>query len=214
MHPIFEKYKSILVIAAACIGVIVLFLLKFPGSEAKEKIIPEVPAQVEEEAEGAELNEESEQKQQGDIEGEDSVFVDVKGSVKKPGLYKVKRGERLKFVIDRAGGFTAEADVKLINLAVKVTDEMLIYVPEMGEVQSEIPVIQGEQGGSDETKINLNSATLEEFETLPGIGPAKAATFVQYRDENGPFNKIEDIKNISGIGDKTFEKLKDYIFVQ
>jgi competence protein ComEA len=214
MHPIFEKYKSILVIAAACIGVIVLFLLKFPGSEAKEKIIPEVPAQVEEEAEGAELNEESEQKQQGDIEGEDSVFVDVKGSVKKPGLYKVKRGERLKFVIDRAGGFTAEADVKLINLAVKVTDEMLIYVPEIGEVQSEIPVIQGEQGGSDETKINLNSATLEEFETLPGIGPAKAATFVQYRDENGPFNKIEDIKNISGIGDKTFEKLKDYIFVQ
>ncbi|MEG9297211.1 helix-hairpin-helix domain-containing protein [Mangrovibacillus sp. Mu-81] len=214
MHPIFEKYKSILVIAAACIGVIVLFLLKFPGSEAKEKIIPEVPAQVEEEAEGAELNEESEQKQQGDIEGEDSVFVDVKGSVKKPGLYKVKRGERLKFVIDRAGGFTAEADVKLINLAVKVTDEMLIYVPEMGEVQSEIPVIQGEQGGSDETKINLNSATLDEFETLPGIGPAKAATFVQYRDENGPFNKIEDIKNISGIGDKTFEKLKDYIFVQ
>jgi competence protein ComEA len=212
MHPIFEKYKSILVIAAACIGVIILFLLKFPGSEAEEKFIPEVPAQVEEE--GAVLNEESEQKQQGDFEEEDSVFVDVKGSVKKPGLYKVKKGERLKFVIDRAGGFTAEADVKLINLAVKVTDEMLIYVPEIGEVQSEIPVIQGEQDGSDETKVNLNSATQEEFETLPGIGPAKAATFVQYREENGPFDKIEDIKNISGIGEKTFEKLKDNIFVQ
>ncbi|NQD66622.1 hypothetical protein HP456_11900 [Bacillus haikouensis] len=215
MHPIFEKYKSILMIAAGCICVIVLVLIAFREREPKETIIPEVPAQNEEKETGAPAsNEASELKKQGGSGEEENVFVDVKGSVKKPGLYKVKRGERLKFVIDRAGGFTAEADIKLINLAVKVSDEMLIYVPERGEVESDIPVIQGEQSGSDETKINLNSGTQEEFETLPGIGPAKAATFIQYREENGPFSKIEDIKDISGIGEKTFEKLKDYIFVQ
>jgi competence protein ComEA len=215
MHPIFEKYKSILMIAAGCICVMVLVLIAFREREPKETIIPAVPAQNEEKETGAPAsNEASELKKQGGSGEEENVFVDVKGSVKKPGLYKVKRGERLKFVIDRAGGFTAEADIKLINLAVKVSDEMLIYVPERGEVESDIPVIQGEQSGSDETKINLNSGTQEEFETLPGIGPAKAATFIQYREENGPFSKIEDIKDISGIGEKTFEKLKDYIFVQ
>jgi competence protein ComEA len=213
MFPILEKYKSILMIAACCICAIILVLLNFLGSESEEKLFPSVPTQVDEEAEETASKEVSEPKKQGSSE-EDSVFVDVKGSVKHPGLYKVKKGERLKYVIDSAGGFTADADIKLINLSVKVTDEMLIYVPKVGEVESGIPIIQGEKSDSDETKINLNSGTLEEFETLPGIGPAKAAAFVQYREENGPFIKIEDIKNISGIGDKTFEKLKEYIFVQ
>ncbi|WP_171910709.1 helix-hairpin-helix domain-containing protein [Rossellomorea aquimaris] len=146
---------------------------------------------------------------------DESVYVDVKGEVKKPGLYEVKKGERLKSVIDRAGGFTAKADSKLINLAIKVTDEMLIYVPGEGEAAAQVPFIQENAASPGEDgKINLNEASQEDFETLPGIGPAKAAAFVQYRDENGPFTRIEDIKDISGIGDKTFEKLKELIFVQ
>lgn len=210
VHPIIEKYKSILMIAAAGVMLFVLYLLNFSDSKQEEGnfttmgIEDEVPETVEAEAPEPPPSEQEDA----------SVYVDVKGEVEAPGLYEVRKGERLKFVIDRAGGFTPQADSNIINLAIKVTDEMLIYVPKIGEAEAAFPVIQGNQGSSEETRINLNEATKEEFESLPGIGPAKAATFIQYREENGPFNKIEDIKNISGIGDKTFEKLKEYIFVQ
>jgi competence protein ComEA len=210
VHPIIEKYKSILMIAAVGVMLFLLYLLNFSDSKQEEGnftsmgIEDEVPETVEGEALEP-LPSEQENA---------SVYVDVKGEVEAPGLYEVRKGERLKFVIDRAGGFTPQADSNIINLAIKVTDEMLIYVPKIGEAEAAFPVIQGSQGSSEETKINLNEATKEEFESLPGIGPAKAGTFIQYREENGPFNKIEDIKNISGVGDKTFEKLKEFIFVQ
>jgi competence protein ComEA len=210
VHPIIEKYKSILMIAAVGVMIFVLYLFNFPDSKQEEGnftsmgIEDEEPETVEVEASETPAAEQENA----------SVYVDIKGEVEAPGLYEVRKGERLKFVIDRAGGFTPQADSNIINLAIKVTDEMLIYVPKIGEAEAAFPVIQGSQGSSEETKINLNEATKEEFESLPGIGPAKAATFIQYREENGPFKKIEDIKNISGIGDKTFEKLKEYIFVQ
>ncbi|WP_175990974.1 helix-hairpin-helix domain-containing protein [Bacillus sp. Marseille-Q1617] len=210
MHPIIEKHKSILVIAAIAAIILAFYLLGFSESKTEEGKF----AAVNIEAEEPKAVEADTSENPALPEEDTSVFVDVKGEVKEPGLYEVRKGERLKFVIDKAGGFTPQADRNLINLAIKVTDEMLIYVPEIGEVVSAVPVIQGNQGSTEETKINLNEASEEEFESLPGIGPAKAATFVQYREENGPFTKIEDIKNISGIGDKTFEKLKEYIFVQ
>lgn len=210
MHPIFEKYKSIFVAAAFVVIIFVFYLLEFSDSESGEGDLTAMSIETEEpntvDVDAAE--------KQAVEEQADSVYVDVKGEVKVPGLYEVKKGERLKFVIDKAGGFTREADSNLINLAIKVTDEMMIYVPKIGEVSAGEPFILGNQNSSNESKINLNEASEEEFESLPGIGPAKAATFVQYREENGPFTKIEDIKNISGIGDKTFEKLKEHIFVQ
>jgi competence protein ComEA len=212
VHPILEKYKSILMITAAGVMLFVFYLFNFSDSKQGEDednftsmgIEDEVQETVEAEASETPAAEQENA----------SVYVDVKGEVEAPGLYEVRKGERLKFVIDRAGGFTPQADSNIINLAIKVTDEMLIYVPKIGEAEAAFPVIQGNQGSSEETKINLNEATKEEFESLPGIGPAKAATFIQYREENGPYKKIEDIKNISGIGDKTFEKLKEYIFIQ
>ncbi len=145
----------------------------------------------------------------------ETVFVDVKGAVNKPGLYEVKQGERMKFVIDEAGGFAENADKKQINLAVKVSDEMMVYVPAIGEkadtmIKPETTV----NADHSNNKININTADQADFEELPGIGPAKAATFIQYREEHGLFTNIEEIKGISGIGEKTFEKLKEFIFVQ
>jgi len=96
-----------------------------------------------------------------------------------------------------------------------VEDQMVIYVPRVGEEQENIPLQAGTgigAGSSQESKkVNINTASESELQTLTGIGPSKAATIIQYRTEKGPFKSIEEIKNIGGIGDKTFEKLKDDI---
>ncbi|XXM73677.1 helix-hairpin-helix domain-containing protein [Lysinibacillus sphaericus] len=212
MHPLIEKHKGILMVAALGTAIAVIYFLNSSDGQPEENGLNSLAIEEAKVPEG-EGGETPSEKASEPVD--ENVYVDVKGEVKKPGLYEVKKGERLKSVIDRAGGFTAKADSKLINLAIKVTDEMLIYVPGEGETAAQVPLIQ-ENAASPvaDGKIDLNGATQEDFETLPGIGPAKAAAFVQYRDENGPFTRVEDIKNISGIGDKTFEKLKELIFVQ
>ncbi|MDQ0481561.1 helix-hairpin-helix domain-containing protein [Guptibacillus hwajinpoensis] len=139
------------------------------------------------------------------------IMVDVKGAVINPGVYEMESLSRVKDVITRAGGFVKDADQTQLNLAGKVTDEMVIYVPVIGEL-SKIP-----QTGnlSEETKlISINTADLNELQELPGIGPSKAEAIIQYREENGSFKAIEELQNISGIGEKTFEKLKDLISIQ
>jgi len=144
------------------------------------------------------------------------LMVDVKGQVKKPGVYETTTGERVVDVINRAGGMTEKADKMGINLAEHVQDAMVIYVPAIGEdIEAEsIPVAgNGIASSSGEAKININTADEVALQNLPGIGPSKAAAIVEYRDTNGKFSAIEDLKNITGIGDKTFEKLADLITV-
>ncbi|RBP02393.1 helix-hairpin-helix domain-containing protein [Rossellomorea aquimaris] len=201
MQSLIEKYRTVLVILVICAIVLIAYILKSASAvPVKEASFTADPVKKEKEPEKLKIVE--------------KVFVDVKGEVVNPGLYEVRQGDRLKFVIDRAGGFTPEADKKMINLAVKVSDEMMIYVPKVGEI--EVPGLAPSMPGTDTGKdrININTATQQEFETLPGIGPAKASTFIQYREEHGPFAAIEEIQNISGVGEKTFEKLKEYIYVQ
>ncbi|MGE6751983.1 helix-hairpin-helix domain-containing protein [Rossellomorea sp. NPDC071047] len=201
MQSLIEKYRTVLVILVICAIVLIAYILKNASAPpVKEASFTAAPIKTEKEPEELKIVE--------------KVFVDVKGEVVKPGLYEVRQGDRLKFVIDRAGGFTPDADKKVINLAVKVSDEMMIYVPRIGEIEP--PLLASPMSGNDSGKdrININTATQQEFETLPGIGPAKASTFIQYREEHGPFATIEEIQNISGVGEKTFEKLKEYIYVQ
>ncbi|MBU8879461.1 helix-hairpin-helix domain-containing protein [Bacillus sp. FJAT-29790] len=148
----------------------------------------------------------------------ESVIVDVKGAVNKPGVYKAGTDERVIDMINKAGGLTEKADEAKINFAMRVEDEMVVYVPAQGEVLEESgSILQGavpaSQGGSD-GKVNLNTANETELQTLPGIGPAKAAAIIEFREMNGPFKVIEDIKSISGIGNKTFEKLQNSIKVK
>ncbi|WAA11521.1 helix-hairpin-helix domain-containing protein [Fervidibacillus halotolerans] len=159
-----------------------------------------------------EVIEDQEKKEASVIEEDKKMMVDVKGAVNKLGVYKVEEGERIIDVIQRAGGFTDEADVDQINLSERVTDEMVIYVPKIGEEKKTPLVIGG--GGKKQDQININDADEQLLQTLPGIGPSKAQAIVQYRKENGPFKEIEELMNISGIGEKTFEKIKDSITVR
>jgi competence protein ComEA len=150
----------------------------------------------------------------------EKIIVDVKGQVKLPGVYQSSVGERVIDVITRAGGLTENADERGVNFAEHVQDEMVVYIPAKGdEGQTVVEPVGGSipsPGGSssnNQGKIDLNKADVNELQTLPGIGPAKAAAIVEYRGKSGKFKAIEDLKNISGIGDKTFEKLKDLIAV-
>ncbi|MGG4168762.1 helix-hairpin-helix domain-containing protein [Rossellomorea vietnamensis] len=210
MQSLIEKYRTILVFLAICAVILIGYILKKADEPPVEE--PSFTAAAEVEKPIKPENPETET-----AKSPEKVYVDVKGEVVNPGLYEVRQGDRLKFVIDRAGGFTKDADKKLMNLAVKVTDEMMIYVPKIGEMETmpqSLPAPVSSGAGSGEDKLNINTASEAEFETLPGIGPSKAATIIQYREENGPFKSIEEITKISGIGDKTFEKLQEHIFVQ
>ncbi|WP_174730099.1 helix-hairpin-helix domain-containing protein [Mesobacillus harenae] len=139
------------------------------------------------------------------------IMADIKGAVVKPGVYEMKEGERVVDLITAAGGVTEDAEVSGINFAVRITDEMIIYIPRVGE---ENPAGELADSGSKQGKVNLNKANASELETLPGIGPSKSAAIIEYRETNGSFKNIEELMEITGIGDKTFEKLQEHITVQ
>lgn len=141
------------------------------------------------------------------------LLVYVSGAVANPDVYTLPPETIVKDAIKAAGGPTKEADLNRINLAQRVHDEEHIYVPKVGEEKPPItpqPTPQAQAGG----KININTATVEELETLPGIGPTYAQRIIEYRQEKGPFKSIEEIKNVQGIGEATFEKFKDMITVR
>jgi competence protein ComEA len=140
-----------------------------------------------------------------------TVMVDIKGAVVHPGVYETRDTARVNDVVVLAGGFTEEADETKVNLAAKVHDEMMIYVPVRGEANapSAVPSLQTD----DSNKIYINTASEQEISQLPGIGKTKAQAIIAYRKEHGPFQKAEDLLNVAGIGEKTFEKIKEHIVV-
>ena len=141
------------------------------------------------------------------------IMADVKGAVMNPGVYEAKEGERVIDIIKRAGGLTEKADQGKVNLAMYIVDEMVLYIPEVGEIETP-DVAMAASTTPKEGLVNLNKADQSELETLPGIGPSKSAAIIEYRDTNGPFKVIEDIQSVSGFGEKTFEKLKEKITVK
>ncbi|OLN23418.1 hypothetical protein BTO30_05510 [Domibacillus antri] len=150
------------------------------------------------------------------------VAVDVKGAVEMPGIYLMTSDNRVNDAINKAGGLTESADPAAVNLAQKVQDEMVIYVPAKGEetppvIASAAPGGSGRamSGGEEQSPlININTADVSRLQELPGIGEAKAKAIIDYRETDGPFAASEDLKNVSGIGDKTFEKLEPLITVK
>ena len=136
------------------------------------------------------------------------IKVFVNGAVNRPGVYTVDTGDRLEDVLALAGGLTDAADPAGVNLAMRVSDEAHYYIPAIGDVPPDAtpaPVA---------TVININTATAEELQTLRGIGEQKAADIVHYREENGPFARVEDLLNVTGIGPKTLEDLRPLITVR
>ena len=147
---------------------------------------------------------------------EDTVIkVDIKGAVSHEGVYIAAEGDRIEDIVKKAGGLTDDANPESINLAQRVEDQMVIYVMKKGEEPK--VEISGQPGAAQKEteggKININSASETELQEITGIGPSKASAIVQYREEQGPFSAIEDLMNISGIGEKTFEKMKDQVTI-
>lgn len=153
------------------------------------------------------------------------LFVDVKGKVKNPGLYRLETGMRVADAIEKAGGPLPEADLEQINLAQPLQDGSAIVIPakrsslgENGEapppaaVQPVLPA--GMLGDQANARININTATKEELMKLPGIGEAKAQAILEHREKKRLFHSPEELKQISGIGDKVYERLKDHVRTQ
>lgn len=153
---------------------------------------------------------------------EETVIIHISGAVVKEGIIQIKQGARISDVIEEAGGLQENASLKNVNLAYMVEDGQKIYIPTKEEeeqaeqeysiVQEGNPISDVKQEGGNK-QVNLNKATQTELEELPGIGSSTALKIIQYREENGKFRSIEDIKNVNGIGEAKFNNIKEYITV-
>lgn len=163
------------------------------------------------------------------VEGNTAVIVDVAGAVVKPSVVELPAGSRVFEAIDKAGGLSADADTRNTNQAEMLTDGQKIYIPTKLELQQEETAGSGTSAVSNSSSgakkqsnsgitgkaglVNINTADSAALQQLKGVGPSTAEKIINYRNENGKFKALEDLKNVSGIGDKTFEKLKDKITV-
>ena len=219
-----ERFKLTLynhryIITTICIIIFLIlsYIFYFKNKFNKEEVI---------------INEEIEEKEE--TIDNSFIYIDIKGAINKPGVYKIDRDSRVIDAINKADGLKEEADTSLLNLSTKLHDEMYIYVYTKEEVLNFIKVNEEQNTKIDEcnktneiciekeiitkdditnNKININKASLEELKLLPNIGETKAQAIIDYRNSVGIFNEIDDIKNVSGIGDSLFDKIKDLITV-
>ena len=172
-----------------------------------------------------------EEKEEIITEAVETIFIDIKGEVENPGVYEMQLGDRVIDAVQMAGGFTDEATTDNVNLSKKLKDESVIIIPSYlkeyenvtikndYEIDINDDIVQSEKNESDEkiesssNLININTASVVELMSLDGIGESKAKAIIEYRDINGDFENILDIKNVSGIGESIYEKIKDYITV-
>lgn len=224
----FEKYKIIILIIVLIVIILALLIFKLNKKEVKNnnKILTQT----------------KEIKTEKKEEKVKTVKVDIKGEVLNPYVYELAINSRIIDVINKAGGLKEEADTTYINLSKKIKDEMVIIIYSKKEIEEykkdkeqpkyiyiekdcECPDEMNEacivKKTEDKEEINtetnalisLNKAKLDELQTLPGIGKSKAENIIKYREENGSFKTIEDLKNVTGIGDSIFEKIKDQITI-
>ena len=211
----------ILIIVSIIVGLSIFYYQKNNKKEKKKEIV-EV-----EETDDLKIKEKDKEK-----EVEIEYKVDIKGAINLPGIYTMKSTSRVIDVINEAGGLTEAADTSVINLSKKIIDEMVIIiytkeqVSNFSKVKETEKIIQDKCNQIDEnslkndacikteeitSKISINTATKEVLMTLQGIGESKANDIIKYREENGLFNNIEDIKNVPGIGDNLFAQIKEDI---
>ena len=223
-----DIYKKGLIL----LGIIVVATITFFGYNLQTKDADNLQPYDESELNNSEdelkLGNYEEKKQEEEIQVS-SIFIDISGAVKNPGIYELNEGARLNDAIEASGGFTEDSNLdyvaKNINKARILNDEEKIYIPfkndDLSIVENNV-IDNSKNTYSTNTnkasevlsdKININTATKEQLTTLNGIGEAFAQRIIDYRNEK-KFEKIEDIKNVKGIGDKTFEKIKDKITVK
>jgi len=163
------------------------------------------------------VNSEFEIETEAEIINKKIIYVHIDGAVIIPGIKEVEEGTRIFELIEIAGGLAEDADISKINLASVLKDEQKIIVPYIVKEEvinnssSNTTSAKSTKANKSQLPININYATFEEFQLLNGIGPSMAQKIIDYREENGFFNSIEDIKNVSGIGEAKFNKIKDDI---
>ena len=212
MEAIIEKIKEYkIIVICTGLGLLVggFFLLKpTPQTPVKETNLQAEVAAVSKDSVS-----EKDVKKEEPLE-QDLITVDVKGAVKAPGIYDLPVGSRVNDAVQKAGGLTEQADSKSINLAQKVSDEALVYVPTKGEEVANQQTNSGAPSStSKDKKVNINKAILEELKQVKGLGGKRAQDIIDHREANGKFKSVEELKKVSGIGAKTIEKLKDYVTV-
>lgn len=151
---------------------------------------------------------------------QEKIVIHITGAICNEGIYELDENSRIADAVKIAGGLKEDADLKQINLAYILEDGMKINIPSKNEItngtinNTENYITKENLNSSNNaktSKVNINSATQTELETLPGIGPSTALKIINYRKEKGKFNKIEDIKNVNGIGESKFNKIKEFI---
>jgi competence protein ComEA len=221
LYDLWERYRVMVITGGVVLFVAASFL--FDRGEQPGERVPGLPLETPAYAAESEEQEQSvshagsaAKKQQSEL------YVDVKGNVKRPGMYRFMEGERISAAIEKAGGALPEADLERVNLAQLLTDGSVVRVPKKGEASPCGSLFSPASSGqtlpstldqAGEGKVNLNTASLEELMTLPGIGETRAKAILAYRQQHGPFRTPEELKQVSGIGEKMFERIKASIRV-
>ena len=210
MKSIIYKNKKKVIIISIILIILILTLLKINISKKDESVV---------------IKEDNEllKKEEKD---NNLYYVDIKGAVANPGVYSIESNKRVIDAIKMAGGLLDNSDTTNINLSKYVTDEMVIVIytkEELEQINNSIDYSFNDayqdynnsknKSSDNNNLININSASLEELKTLPGIGDTKAKSIIDYRESNGKFNSIEDIQNVKGIGSSLYEKIKNNITV-
>ena len=209
------KQKKIIIIAVALVFIgIIIFIYnsnKIDTSEINEEMLI--------------ANNETNNIKDTKVEEKNMIIVHITGAVKNPGIVKLEEGSRIEDAINKAGGLNEDADITNVNLAYILEDGIKIKIPsslDVTEVQNE-NILNSDSGENiveefeDSDKgslLNINKATKQDLQNLPGIGVSLASKIIEYREENGKFANIEDIKNVNGIGESKYENIKEHICVK
>ena len=202
----FTKKEQIIIISLILI-VVIISVFNFVNSNFLTDKKDDINNEIDVEDLSIDLIEEEE------IDENQIIMVHISGEVYKPGIVELNLGSRVIDAVNLAGGLKKDADLDKINLAKKLSDEEKIYIPKIGEEDIPIETSNDTITSNDNSLININICTKEELMSLPGIGDVLAGRILDYREQN-PFKTIDDIKNVSGIGEKRFESIKEFITVK
>ena len=209
MEELIEKIKEYkIIVICASLGMVLggfFFLKPVAQTPAKE-------SNLQTEVTTVSKDEKEDKNQKEEVVEQDLITVDVKGAVKSPGIYDLPVGSRINDAVQKAGGLTDNADSKSINLAQRISDEALVYVPTKEEVTTQ-EAHSNASNTKENKKVNLNKASLEELKQVKGLGAKRAQDIIDHRESNGKFKSVDELKKVSGIGAKTIEKLKEYVTV-
>ena len=209
MEELIEKIKEYkIIVICASLGMVLggfFFLKPVAQTPAKE-------SNLQTEVTTVSKDEKEDKNQKEEVVEQDLITVDVKGAVKSPGIYDLPVGSRINDAVQKAGGLTDNADSKSINLAQRISDEALVYVPSKEEATNQ-EAYSNATKTKENKKVNLNKASLEELKQVKGLGAKRAQDIIDHRETNGKFKSVDELKKVSGIGAKTIEKLKEYVTV-